>query len=392
MRILHIVTGMDPEGGGPQEAVRMLLVYSPAGVDNEIATLDDPDAAFLQSSSLPIHALGRRGGGWYSPHLMPWLRANRSRFDGVLHHGLWGFPSVATLHTIAGHRPFQVFPHGMLDPYFKRAFPAKHLKKLPFWFLNERALLRRAERVLFTAVSERDLATESFPFSHWQPAVVPLGTDMPAVALEEAKTSFERRFPQLAAQRFLLFLGRLHPKKGCDLLLQAFAAVSATDPALHLVMAGPDAIGWRPELEAIASRGGIADRVHWPGMLRGAEKWGAFAACEAFVLPSHQENFGIAIVEALACGRPVLLSEPINIAADLAGHGCALVAPDTLDGTRDLLARWMGTPHAERTAMSDRALHTFRQHYDMRRNAAAVFAGFAAGSQLTPHPAPAEAL
>ena len=149
-------------------------------------------------------------------------------------------------------------------------------------------------------------------------------------------------------------------------------------------MAGPDTIGWRPALEALAAKAGLPPgRVHWPGMLQGPAKWGAFSACEAFILPSHQENFGIAVVEALACGRPVLLTEPINIAADLAAAGCALVEPDTLAGVRNLLTRWLATPLAEREQMSQRACATFAERYDMRRNAAAIYAGFSATTEPT---------
>ncbi len=133
-------------------------------------------------------------------------------------------------------------------------------------------------------------------------------------------------------------------------------------------MAGPDPTHWRAQLEPILHQAGVADRVHWPGMLQGEVKWGAFAACGAFILPSHQENFGIAAVEALASGKPVLLAHPVNIAPDLEAAGCALVEPDTLEGTRNLLTRWLSFSNAELEAMTVRALHTFEQQYDMRRN------------------------
>jgi len=100
-------------------------------------------------------------------------------------------------------------------------------------------------------------------------------------------------------------------------MLEAFVQTAALDPELHLVIAGPDQVGWRRELQTIVDKTGLTSRVHWPGMLKGALKWGAFYACEAFILPSHQENFGIAVAEALACGKPVLLSDQVNIAPDI---------------------------------------------------------------------------
>ena len=141
-------------------------------------------------------------------------------------------------------------------------------------------------------------------------------------------------------------------------------------------MAGPDPGGWRERLEALACNSGCTDRIHWPGLLLGDAKWGAFAACEAFVLPSHQENFGVAVVEALASSRPVLLTHPVNIAQDLATDGCALVEPDTEEGITRLLTRWLALTPSQRTEMASNARNCFLQRYDMRRNAEAILRVF----------------
>jgi glycosyltransferase involved in cell wall biosynthesis len=141
-------------------------------------------------------------------------------------------------------------------------------------------------------------------------------------------------------------------------------------------MAGPAAWRWREQLQKITDDAGISDRVHWPGMLRGDAKWGAFAACEAFVLPSHQENFGIAVAEALACGRPVLISNQVNIFPEIVADGCGFAEPDTLDGTVRLLQRWLALTPAERQAMGLQAKATFATRYDMRRNSAAIYRTF----------------
>ena len=149
------------------------------------------------------------------------------------------------------------------------------------------------------------------------------------------------------------------------MLVEAFCDVANDDARLHLLMAGPDRNGWASALQACAERKGCADRIHWPGILRGDAKWGAFYASEAFVLPSHQENFGIAVVEALACGTPVLLSNQVNLAADLLQDGCALIEPDTREGTRTLLQRWFASGPEERKAMSGRALDCFTRRFNL---------------------------
>ena len=186
------------------------------------------------------------------------------------------------------------------------------------------------------------------------------------------RRAFFAHCPAVADRPYLLFLGRIHPKKGCDLLVEAFARTASRHPGLQLVIAGPDQTGSKTELTAQAKRLGIASRIHWPGMLHGDLKWGAFFGCEAFVLPSHQENFGIAVAEALACGKPALLSDKVNIAADIRAAGAALVEPDTLEGTHRLLDLWMDIDAAGRAQMSANALACFHANYDMKENAKAI--------------------
>ena len=371
MRILHIIATVSPAAGGPSEAVRMLVAFAPAGVQSEIVSVDAPGAAFLADYGCPVHALGpARTSYQYSAGLLPWLRANRSRFDGVIVHGLWTYSNFAALRALRGQTPYVVFVHGMLDPYFKRASAAKHLKKLPFWWLVERPLLRAAMRVLFTSAVEDTLARESFDEAPWRALIVPLGTDTPPPVAEVDFEEFHARCPAVKGKRFLLYLGRLHPKKGGDLLVEALGGCADHD--LHLVMAGPDALPFQAQLAAMAVRCGVSDRVHFPGMLTGPAKVGAFASCEAFILPSHQENFGIAVVEALAAGRPVLLSDKINIAPEIAADGAGMVEADTLEGTSKLLERWLTLTPAGQQTMGECALRTFATRYDMRHNTEAI--------------------
>jgi len=387
MRILHIVGSINPAAGGPTEAIRMIIRYRPPGYEAEVVTLDSPDAPFLQEFPFAVYALGNKRKSWYSPRLIPWLIKNRDRFDGVIVHGLWEFTGLAALLAVAGHKPYLVFTHGMLDPYFKRRYPLKHVKKWIYWILAQYWILRASSRVMFTTELERDLATESFWLWNWNPMVVSYGADPQMPDIDSLVPAFYDRCPELnvedADRSYLLFLSRIHPKKGCDLLLQAFATVAPAHPKLHLIMAGPDATGMRNDLQSIVDDAGLADRVHWPGMLKGDAKWGAFAVSDAFVLPSHQENFGIAVAEALACGRPVLISDQVNIAPEIEADGCGIVDHDTLEGTTHLLERWLALTPQERQAMQEQTKITFARRYDMRRNSALILRIF---ERLRTHP------
>jgi glycosyltransferase involved in cell wall biosynthesis len=285
---------------------------------------------------------------------------------------MWQYTGYAVWRTMRGRVPYVVFSHGMLDPYFKRAFPLKHLKKWLYWLPVEYWVLRGARHVLFTCAAEAELAKQSFWLHRWNAWVTPFGTIPPEGDPEVQGEAFFAACPAARGRRLVLFLGRIDRKKGCDLLVDAFVKLAAREPELDLVMAGPDLQNWRAELVRGAETAGVAERIHWPGMLRGDAKWGAFHAAEVFALPSHQENFGIAVAEALGCGTPVLLSDKVNIAADIAADGAGLMEDDTTTGTERLLERWIAMPAAEREAMAVRARDCFHRRYDMRENAKTV--------------------
>ncbi len=367
MRVLHIIGTLNPESGGPAAAVATLNKFRAQGSVNEVVTLDDPGASFLRELDFRIAALGpTRTRYGYNAALVPWLRANGDHFDGVVVHGLWQYCGYAARKVFGGGKPYMVFAHGMLDPYFKRAFPWKHLKKWVYWALVEYWVLRGAYRVLFTCAEEERLARQSFWLHSWTSHIVTLGASVPKGEDEARRRAFLDRFPQLQGCRYLLFLGRIDRKKGCDLLLKAFVRAAELDTELDLVMAGPDEKNWRHLLEARVSAAGLSSRVHWTGMLTGNEKWGAFLASEAFILPSHQENFGIAVTEAMACGKALLLSDKVNIAPDITAAGAGLMDSDTEEGAFRLISNWISMPLADRRSMGFKALELFETNYDMR--------------------------
>ncbi len=351
------------------EATRQTsLVLAQTGHHIEVASADAPGSPWLSDMGLTVHALGpSRSAYCYAPRMLPWLRGNAARFDAVIVNGLWQYPGFAVRHALRGTpTPYFVYTHGMLDPWFKRTYPLKHLKKSLYWPWGEYRVLRDAAAVLFTCEEEKLLARQSFGLYQASEVVVSLGTAGPAGDATAQKETFLSRHPELEGKRLLLFLGRIHVKKGCDLLIGAFAKAARADPSLCLVMAGPDQTGWRSDLERQASVLGIAGRVVWPGMLTGDEKWGAFRAAEAFVLPSHQENFGIAVAEALACGLPVLISDKVNIWREIQEDGAGLVEQDTPAGTERLLRDWLALSAPAREAMMVRARQCFEGRFEIR--------------------------
>src|SRR5262249_42717470 len=144
-------------------------------------------------------------------------------------------------------------------------------------------------------------------------------------------------------------------------LIEAFAR--AAPSRQELAIAGPDRSGLQPRLERFATRLGIGARVHWLGELRAGLKWGALRAAEAFVLSSHTENFGFAVVGPMACGRRVLISERVQIWREIAADGAALTGPDDVEGFAGVLSRWFALQENERQRMRERVSDSFQRRF-----------------------------
>jgi glycosyltransferase involved in cell wall biosynthesis len=305
--------------------------------------------------------------------LVPWLKANRDGYDAFVVNGLWNYVSLAAKRAFSGsNSPYLVFSHGMLDPWFKKAYPLKHIAKQIFWLFSEGPLLTGAASVMFTTEEERRLAKNAFWPYRITERVLDFGTaDPPAASIQQIE-AFHVAFPRLRGRRYLLFLSRIHPKKGIDLLIQAFARKARAISDLDLVIAGPDQVGYRAQLEAIARECEVGDRVVWPGMVQGDIKWGMIRSAEALMLPSHQENFGIVVAEAMACGRPVLISDKVNVCGEVEASESGIVAPDDLAGTENLLDRFLALSDDAKAKMGAAARRCFLEKFEISRSAVSL--------------------
>ncbi len=372
VKILQMVQTLDPSTGGVARAVVSLSrAMKRHGHEVEIVTLDESTSPWLKEMDLPIHALGSGLTNYrYSKKLLLWLREKGKQFDRVIVNGLWQYLSFAAWRCYAGSAiPYYVFPHGMLDPWFKRTFPLKHAKKWLYWPWAEYRVLRDAAAVIFTSEAERLQARQSFWLYRCRERISPLGVEAPESKPTNVREMFLEKYPMLKGTRMLLFLGRLHPKKGCDLLIEAMRGLRSSGDRVSLVLAGPDQIGWERELRAKITQPGLSAPIVFTGMLEGAMKRGAFEAADAFILPSHQENFGISVVEALAVGVPVLISNRVNIWREIGSDAAGYVEDDDLIGTIRLIERWIQTPAAKREAMRKNARQCFASRFEINRAA-----------------------
>jgi glycosyltransferase involved in cell wall biosynthesis len=342
-KILMVLPSLDPSQGGVVAAVLTLsqeLSRQQRIVD--ILTFDDPTSSWLKNQQNVI-AIGPSYGKYrINISALKWMRRHHREYDAVIVNGLWQFVGLVVWIALKNTGvPYYVFPHGMLDPWFAKAYPLKHIKKSVYWWIIERSVLSSASAVLFTSADEKISAMRSFGFTHDNIIISPLGVPRPPCNLDELGQLFIKRFIHLAEKKIVLFLGRIDPKKGCDILIESFKTVAIHNPSLQLVFVGPGSSKYINQLKSLAKRIGIEGQISWLGMLSGGDKWGAYYSAQIFCLPSHQENFGIVVAEALATGTPVIISNKVNIWREIVEFNSGFVDSDSVDGTTRCLEKWL---------------------------------------------------
>jgi glycosyltransferase involved in cell wall biosynthesis len=366
--VLHVVASINREVGGPALTVpRLAATLSGLGLDTMIATLDyarhGPRSAVsgARVEAIAANGLARGLRGW-SPALSRRLRALAERDADIVHnHGLWMFPNYyARKAAAAGRIPLVLSPRGMLDEWSLRR---SRVRKALAWRLVERNNLAAA--ALFHATSTTEAQAIRAARMTQPIAVIPNGVDLPAPGEIAPRERLESRFAGLRGKHWLLFLSRLHPKKGVAELLRAWHALRGRWAEWHLVVAGPDTQGHGKAMRRLAADLGLAERATFVGMLAGEEKACALAHAELFVLPTHAENFGVVVAEALAHGTPVITTSAAPW-AELREARCGWWIEDREDALCSALEAALLLSPEEREAMGERgrALVAARYSWD----------------------------
>ena len=388
MKILHVIPSMNPKHGGPAQGIRN-YEFGLKGKDAErnIVCFDTPDTVKdWLSGSLKVIPLGTIDTKWQNhPLLKPWLLENIHKYDVVIINGLWLYHSYATINIInrlksEGKKAPKVFvmPHGMLDPWFQKAKSRglKRLRNSIYWHLIEKKVINDADGLLFTCQEELELAQTTFNGYHPKSVKnIGYGIAPPPLYTEAMTTAFNALYTQ-KNKPYLLFMSRIHPKKGLDVLLEAYEQIlkskkNNTASLPDLVVAGPglETDYGKKMLLKVNQSVFLKERVHFTGMVSGDSKWGALYGCEAFILPSHQENFGIVVAEALACGKPVLISNQVNIWKEIDAVGAGIINPDTVEGTVKSLETFFSLTEIEKNKMKAQAICAYQEFFDVKRTA-----------------------
>ena len=374
LRILQVIPWLTVRSGGPATTVVNLAgALEAAGATVTVFATDASaprgyaDGKTAHEDALPAGAdaldiewfpLRQPYRYLYSPAMRRALARRMGEFDLVHIHSLYTYPQYAAWRAAVDRRvPYVVSPRGTLDPYMRRRGRGRKWLVDSVW---QRRMLDRAAALHLTSDEERRLLEDLRILSPHH--VLPNGVNLATYAGTPSPQSFRDRFLRGSSAPIVLNHGRIASKKGLDILIAAMAEVRRRIPDAHLVLVGPDDEGIASTLQSQADRLGLGQALTFPGVLTGDALQDALAAADIWALPSHTENFGMAVIEAMAAGRPVVTSPHVNIAGEAAAAGALVVADNTADAfATAIVALWQDAER--RRLVSDRAVR-FARRFD----------------------------
>ena len=336
MRVLQVLTSFYPAvraGGTVFAPYALTRALARKGIDIVIYTtnldagekLDVPvdRPVTLGNMRVYYHPVPGNNRYFFSPSLWRRLHRELDRFDLVHLHETWTFP-ILIMSSYCWRRgiPYIISPHGTLDTW---CIDWKYLKKKIYFEFLGKSIYQHASAVHFTSEAERDNLSPKIPFKLNNPVIIPNPVDLDEYQDLPPKGRFRNEYNIPTDSPIILFVGRLHEKKGLDLLIKTFADLSNQEAMLLIV--GPNESGYQKKLEVLVRELALGSRVIFTGPLTGMDKLAVYRDSSFLALPSHQENFGMVVAEAMAAELPVIISEHVNIAKDVQSAGAGLVLP-----------------------------------------------------------------
>jgi len=340
MKILHVIDTTNPQSGGPVEGLKQLFShYKKKNIFVEILSSDNKIYSKNLRNELPkIHTVGRQLFFFkYNPQLKAWLKENLKKYNLIVVHGIWLYHNFAVMNVAKKFNiPYFVFIHGAMSPWLNKFFTWKYIKKKIFYFFFQKKFLLNAKSILFTTFVEMENAKKEFDLRRVKKKIVGYGILGNQHFKKFSKKKLLGKFPQFNGKKILLYLGRIHEIKGLDILIKSFLNMHNYHNNYHLVIAGPSNKKYLSYLKSLSNEN---ENITWFKDIYGQKKWDLFNVCDFFCQPSHHENFGIGIVEALSSKKPVIISNKVNIYKTIKKYKAGFVVNDNQNSFEKILKK-----------------------------------------------------
>ena len=363
IKILRIISSLDLKFGGP---IRGIIETSKQlinnGFETEILILDKKKFKYPK---IKIHNINSFIFDKYkfSLELIRWLKKNKYEYDLIIIHGLWQFQTLAA--RIFLKKKYVVFAHGQLDPFFRLNF-IKRIKKQLYWNIIEKKNLLNSKSLLITSVGEKNSLNNTFvDTSNIKKKIVKYGIYKEKINEKNVLEKFYNKFPELKKNSFYLFLGRYHEKKGCEIIINSINSLKKNFNS-KILLAGPiNKTKYEQKLLELIKINKLEKIILFSNALYGDEKWGAIKASKAMLLPSHGENFGISLVEALSLKKPVITTDKVNISKIIKKFNAGLISKDNLNSFKLKLKEFENYKQKKLSLISNNAITCFKKNFDL---------------------------
>lgn len=381
MKLLVVVPSLGAVYGGPSKSViELAQALGKSGIDVDLVstnvngkdTIDAPIKTWIQREHYRFQVFPCKTINDYklSLSITQWLFQHIREYDIVQTNAIFSVPNLPAYLACRQHNvPYVVIPRGMLEPW---ALSYKATKKKIYYKLFEQPALQRASAIQMLASTE---AQQIYPLNLKTPLVIsPNGIHQQDFDALPTGHTFYKKFPETKDKKLLLFLGRIDPKKGLDLLATAFGKVKTQFPNAHLVIAGPDNIGFSPTAKQYFADNQCSDAVTFTGILTGQMKYSALAAADYYIAPSYSEGFSMSVLEGMAAGLPCIITTGCNF-PEAAEARVAHVVPIDANAITGALLDCFSNPETA-SAMGKRARQFIFQNYtwdQIAQNLTAVY-------------------
>ncbi len=369
MKVLHLV-GFYPEIGGPFTVIRELLIkLSQRGVEIKVLSpipkgYDRNKLDFVKELPFEVEYIEEQLPRWIMPSFsLKFINRTKNENFDIIHIAMpFDFYNIAAYFS---NKSYIISLHGTFMKEAYKMIWYKKLKKDLYMKIIGKRILEKAKIIHLITEEEREHFLEFYPEFEEKLRVIPNGIDLTQFEVEIEKSELLKKYPQLKDKKVILFLSRINWKKGLDLLIPAFAKLYSERKDVHLLIVGKDdGDNYESKVKNWVKEYNLEKAVTFTGLLTGRDKLTAFYGSDFFVLPSYSEGLPTAVIEAMACGLPVVVSDKVGITREIKRYDAGIIVNTTVDSV------YKGLKYALETDLSQKvenAKKMVKELYDIDR-------------------------